>query len=131
MADLDALAESLAATAASLDAHIERRALEIAQEQIAIVAENAERRIAELRADLAASEQRRTDVIAEFEKRIARRDRQIERRDARIVELEADAGRYHAAVGRLFEAPRHVRDGLNMMLTKDVVAAMTGEGEPE
>ena len=77
--DLNALAASLADTAASLDEHIAKRAQEIAEPQIRQAAERAQAARDEQAADLAAFDQRLDNLRAEFKRQLAARDRDVER----------------------------------------------------
>ncbi len=124
MADLEALADRLAATAASLDAHIERRAWELAEPQIRAVKASAEAQLAEARHEAAFQKQRDDDLIAELRRQL---DAAVKTRDREFDELK----RLRATVHRVRYQVRcwQNEDGKSFVFADDLRAALDGGAE--
>ena len=85
MADLDALADRLAATVADLQAYIEARANEIAGPLITATQEKATGQVAEVEHAAAFQKQRDDDLIAELRRQL---DAAVKSRDREFDELK-------------------------------------------
>lgn len=123
---LDSVANRLAATAASLDAHIERRAWELAEPQIRAVKESAETQLAEARHEAAFQKQRDDDLIAELRRQI---DAAVKSRDREFDELK----RLRATVHRVRHQVRcwENEDGRWFAFRDDLFAALDGDETKE
>jgi uncharacterized protein YdbL (DUF1318 family) len=113
------VAESLAATVRDLDAHIGKRAWELAEPQILAVKDEADAKTAELERELAAADQRFNDLMREIQRQNKARDREFD-------ELK----RLRATVHRV----RQIRcwqneDGKWFAFRDDLYAALEGERE--
>lgn len=126
MADLEALAESLSATAASLDAHIERRAREIAGPQIDAARQDGARIVAEQRAEMEGMRERKDDLIRELRRQL---DGAVKSRDREFDELK----RLRATVHRVRHQVRcwESEDGRWFAFRDDLFAALDGDETKE
>lgn len=88
MPDLEAVAASLAETAANLDTHIQRRADEIATPRIAAAEQEYHAKVATLRREHRQQVQRWSDLNRELRRQLRARDRQVDQQAARIAELK-------------------------------------------
>lgn len=85
----DALAESLAATVQGIDAHIERRAQEIAEPRVASAQRHAEFLINGDREEREAERQRKDDLIKELRRQLDAAGRSADRSFTELKELRA------------------------------------------
>lgn len=94
--DLNALAASLADTAAGIDAYIERRAQEIAEPQILAAQLRAKTRMDEQDRETRFEMQRKSDLIAELRRQLNAQIRQVERLGREAKEMQAAFRRIEA-----------------------------------
>lgn len=95
-ADLNALAACLAATAASIEEHIERRAQQIAEPQILAARLDAKTRIDRQRRDVEFERQHKDDLIAELRRQLDAQVKQNERLNREVNATSAAIRRVEA-----------------------------------
>lgn len=117
-------ADALAATARDLQAHIEARAEEIAQQRIREALSDSQLLVKQLEGDLASERVHREDLAAEFRRQLAARNRQNEQQAARIAELKGTAD-------RAWNAPWHTdKQDRTFVYREDLYAALNPERAP-
>jgi hypothetical protein len=122
--DLTALAASLAATAASLEGHIERRAREIAEPQIIAAQLWAKTRMDEQDRETRFENQRKDDLIAELRRQLDAQVRQAERLGREVKETRA-------AVRRVEELKVwRNEDRKQFVFAEELWAALAESGSP-
>jgi predicted RNase H-like nuclease (RuvC/YqgF family) len=122
--DLTALAASLAETARHLEAHIERRAQEIAEPQILAAQLRAKAQIDEQDRETRFEMQRKSDLIAELRRQLGAQVKQNERLHREVTETRGAVRRVETL---------HVwtnEDGKKFVFADELWAALAETGSP-
>jgi hypothetical protein len=123
-ADLNALAASLAETAASIEAHIERRAAEIAEPQVMAAQVVASNQIEKQRREHESEDQRKDDLIRELRRQLDAAVRSVERLNTEVKETRAAVRRVEAL--RVWTN----EDGKKFVFADELWTALAEAGSP-